>query len=77
MEHYTKNKNNIANMCKLAKILDELDIIVENQKNFLDGEAKHLKIRNLVYNIIRNRADVYMADEFKGGDLFETLMIRL
>ena len=63
-------------MCKKAKILDELDIIVENQKNFLDGEAKHLKIRNLIYNLIKNRGDVYMVDDFKDDDLFKMLMIR-
>ena len=63
-------------MCKKAKILDELDIIVENQKNFLAGEAKHLKIRNLIYNLIKNRGDVYMVDDFKDDDLFKMLMIR-
>ena len=63
-------------MCKKAKILDELDIIVENQKNFLDDEAKHLKIRNLIYNLIKNRGDVYMVDDFKDDDLFKMLMIR-
>ena len=63
-------------MCKKAKILDELDIIVENQKKFLAGEAKHLKIRNLIYNLIKNRGDVYMVDDFKDDDLFKMLMIR-
>ena len=55
----------------LAKIQDKLDILVENQNFFLDGEAKHLKIRNLVYNLIKNRRDVYIVDDFKDDDLFQ------
>ena len=74
LDHYTKNRDNIKYMCKKAKILDELAIIVENQKHFFDGEAKHLKIRNLIYNLIKNRGDVYMVDDFKDDD--EMLMIR-
>lgn len=65
VEHYAKNKVNIKNMCIKAKVFDEIDVILENENFFLDSEVKHLEIRNSIFNIIRNRVDVYMVDDFK------------
>ena len=75
VKYYTENKKYIKSICKKAKFANDLDVILENQEFFVNGEQKYNQLRYNMFNLIRASDDLYCVNDFKTDNLFDSLTI--
>ena len=75
LDHYIENKSFIKKMCVKAKIIGELEVLVENRHFFEEGDNKHLALRDFIFRKIRVREDIYKVNQFKDDDILLSLAV--
>ena len=61
-DYYRQNKETVRTICKKARISCNLDVILENNDFFKDGDDRYMTIRSLIFNKIRTGFDLYNVD---------------
>ena len=51
MDHYRSNKNIVLTICKNAKVSCDLDVILENNDFFKDGDNRYMTVRSLCRDV--------------------------
>ena len=61
-DYYRQNKETVRTICKKGRISCNLDVILENNDFFKDGDDRYMTIRSLIFNKIRTGFDLYNVD---------------
>ena len=61
-DYYRQNKETVRTIFKKARISCNLDVILENNDFFKDGDDRYMTIRSLIFNKIRTGFDLYNVD---------------
>ena len=76
VDYYQQQKKEIKDICKKDKVTDDLDLIMENEHFFVNGNDLYEQQRDFIFNVIWSGDDLYGLDEFKNDDLSDSFIIQ-